>query len=56
MKATVLILRTCAADEYCIEVARDFTAQAKRALDVFPDSEYKKSMVDLCDYIVARER
>ncbi|RJP14315.1 MAG: polyprenyl synthetase family protein [Candidatus Abyssobacteria bacterium SURF_5] len=50
------IVRTCAADEYCIEVARDFTAQAKRALDVFPDSEYKKSMVDLCDYIVARER
>jgi octaprenyl-diphosphate synthase len=49
-------VRAHAADEYCLEVARDFTAQAKRALDVFHDSEYKKSMVDLCDYIVARER
>jgi octaprenyl-diphosphate synthase len=49
-------VRACAADEYCVEVARDFTAQAKRSLEIFPDSEYKKSMVDLCDYIVARER
>lgn len=49
-------VRTYAADEYCLEVARDFTAHAKRALDVFPESEYKKSMIGLCDYIVARER
>lgn len=49
-------VRACAADEYCIDVARDFTSQAKRALEVFPDSEYKRSMADLCDYIVARER
>jgi octaprenyl-diphosphate synthase len=49
-------IRACAADEYCIEVARDFTSRAKHALEVFPDSEYKKSMIDLCDYIVARER
>ncbi len=49
-------VRSHAADEYCIEVARDFTSQAKRALEVFPESEYKKSMLDLCDYIVAREK
>ena len=49
-------LRACAVDEYCIEVARDFALQAKIPLELFPESEYKKSMVDLCDYIVARER
>jgi octaprenyl-diphosphate synthase len=50
------VVRASAADEYCAEVARDFLSQAKRALDVLPESEYKKSMFDLCDYIVARER
>lgn len=49
-------VRAYGADEYCIEVARDFTAKAKRALEIFPDSEYKRSMVGLCDYIIARER
>ncbi|UCD56984.1 MAG: polyprenyl synthetase family protein [Candidatus Hydrogenedentota bacterium] len=49
-------IRACAADEYCAEVARDFASQAKHALEGFRDSEYKKSMIDLCDFIVARER
>ena len=46
----------CAADEYCIETARDFASKAKGAIERFPDSEYQKSMFELCDYVVARER
>lgn len=49
-------LRACSADEYCIETAGDFVSRAKQALGVIPDSEYKRSMIDLCDHIVARER
>ncbi|MBI4832397.1 MAG: hypothetical protein HY801_12790, partial [Candidatus Lindowbacteria bacterium] len=49
-------IRSTGADEYCIDVARHFTSQAKRVLEALPDSEYKKSLFDLCDYIVARER
>ncbi|MBI5116929.1 polyprenyl synthetase family protein [Candidatus Poribacteria bacterium] len=49
-------IRATGADEYCADVARHFTSQAKHVLEILPDSEYKKSMLDLCDYIVARER
>lgn len=49
-------LHGCAADEYCIEVASDFAAQAKRAIESLPDSEYKRSMFDLCDHVVARDK
>jgi octaprenyl-diphosphate synthase len=43
-------------DEQCLEIACEFTSRAKRAIDVIPDSEYRKSMLDLCDYIVTRDK
>jgi octaprenyl-diphosphate synthase len=49
-------MRDCAADEYCNEIARDFASKAKQAIEDIPESEYKKSMMELCDYVVARER
>jgi len=49
-------IRDCAADEYCIEIAGNFASQAKRAIEAVPDSEYRRAMVDLCDFIVARDR
>ncbi len=49
-------IRSNGADEYCLDAARDFSSRAKRALEVFPDSEHKNSMTALCDYIVTRER
>jgi octaprenyl-diphosphate synthase len=49
-------VRSSGATDYCQEVARDFTTRAKTALDICPDSEYKKSMFDLCDYVLERER
>ena len=49
-------MRDCAADEYCNETARGFASKAKQAIEDIPESEYKKSMIELCDYVVARER
>ena len=49
-------LRGCSADEYCIEIASDFASRAKNAIESIPDSEYKRSMIDLCDHIVARDK
>jgi geranylgeranyl pyrophosphate synthase len=49
-------IRDSAADEYCIGTARDFAQQAKLAIEPFAESEYKKSMSDLCDYVIIRNR
>jgi len=49
-------VRTHGADDYCLDIARDFVSRAKQALDVVPDSEYRKSLTELCDYIVARDK
>ncbi len=49
-------LYASSANEYCLEVASDFASRAKRAIDSIPDSEYKRSMTDLCDHIVSRDR
>jgi geranylgeranyl pyrophosphate synthase len=49
-------LKGCSADEYCIEIASDFASRAKNAIESIPDSEYKRSMFDLCDHIVARDK
>jgi octaprenyl-diphosphate synthase len=49
-------LRSCSADEYCIDIATDFASRAKDAIQPIPESEYKRSMIDLCDHIVAREK
>jgi geranylgeranyl pyrophosphate synthase len=49
-------LRSCSADEYCIEIADTFSSRAKNAIEPIPDSEYKRSMIELCDHIVSREK
>ena len=49
-------LRGCSADEYCIEIASDYASRAKKAIESIPNSEYKRSMIDLCDHIVARDK
>lgn len=49
-------LRGCSADEYCTEIAGDFASRAQNALESIPDSEYKRSMIELCDHIVARDK
>jgi geranylgeranyl pyrophosphate synthase len=49
-------IRDCSADEYCAKIAGDFASTAKHALEAIPDSEYKRSMLDLCDHVVARDK
>lgn len=38
------------------EVLKEFTSQATRALDAFPDSDCKRSLIGLCSYLSCRER
>jgi octaprenyl-diphosphate synthase len=45
-----------AVDDYCLGIARDFTAKATSALAIVPDSEYKKSLCELCEYVVTRDK
>lgn len=42
--------------EYCLDIAREFTMKAKNAIEMVPESEHKKSMFELCDYVVTREK
>jgi octaprenyl-diphosphate synthase len=41
--------------EYTATVSGDHIDKAKTALSVFPDSVYKKALIDLADYLLARE-
>jgi octaprenyl-diphosphate synthase len=41
--------------EHTSTVSRGHVDDAKKALSLFPDSVYKKALIDLADYIVARE-
>jgi octaprenyl-diphosphate synthase len=41
--------------EYTARVSKGHIDSAKSLMEVFPDSLYKKALVDLADYIVARE-
>lgn len=42
--------------EYAIQKMNAYRDEAKAKLNSFPDSEYKKSLVLLCDYIVDRNK
>lgn len=50
------VIGNYAADEYCLSIANDFASRAKEAIAAVPDSKYKRSMTDICDNVVARER
>jgi octaprenyl-diphosphate synthase len=41
--------------EYTARVSKEHIDAAKRLLDVFPASPYKKALIDLADYIITRE-
>ncbi len=41
--------------EYTISKAKDAVLKAKKNLDIFPDSEYKISLMDIADYITERK-
>jgi len=42
--------------EYSLDVARNYTEKAKNCLNVFPDSEYKKSLISLVEFVIDRQK
>lgn len=40
---------------YTAGISKDHIDAAKELMDVFPDSPYRKALIDLADYIIARE-
>lgn len=41
--------------DYTISKAKEAVSKAKENLDIFPDSEYKKNLMDMANYIVERK-
>ena len=39
----------------CYRVAQSFAEEACRALDIFPDNDCKRSLVNLAEYVVERQ-
>lgn len=47
-------IRTSDALQHSAAEAREFTARAKSALAIFPDNAYRRALLDLADFAVAR--
>ncbi|MCZ7611110.1 MAG: polyprenyl synthetase family protein [Ignavibacterium sp.] len=41
--------------DYALEVSRSYSIQAKDALNIFPESEMKSSLINLIDFVTQRE-
>ncbi|HMN16031.1 MAG TPA: polyprenyl synthetase family protein [Ignavibacteriaceae bacterium] len=41
--------------DYALEVSRSYSIQAKGALNIFPESEMKSSLINLIDFVTQRE-
>ena len=42
--------------EYSLEAAHNYSEKAKLCLDVFEDTDYKKSLLSLVDYVIERDK
>jgi geranylgeranyl pyrophosphate synthase len=49
-------IRSSQVVEECLEIAADFSARACKALDILPNNDSRKSLVDLAQYIVRRTK
>ena len=52
--AVVEAVRSCVALQYTAAKAREYTAKAKRCLNLLPEGEYRRAMADLADFAVIR--
>lgn len=52
--AVVEAVRSCGAVQYTAAKAREYTAKAKRCLNLLPEGEYRSAMADLADFAVVR--
>ncbi|MDY0083308.1 MAG: polyprenyl synthetase family protein, partial [Ignavibacteriaceae bacterium] len=42
--------------DYALKVSQNYSAQAKDALNIFPESEMKSSLIKLVDFVTQREK
>jgi len=42
--------------EYAMEAANRYADQARKALEILPDSDYKRALLWAPDFVVAREK
>ncbi len=54
LEKAVSILRKTGALDATMDLAKQFSNEARLALDIFPDSEWKTTLQDLADYVVER--
>ncbi len=50
----VSLIRKAGALKSTLDLARNFAGEARQALEVFPDSEWRTTLQDLADYVVDR--
>lgn len=49
-------IRASDAVEYSLELARRYIASAKTQLEIFPDNEARRMLIDIADYVMSREK
>ncbi|MGC8554339.1 MAG: polyprenyl synthetase family protein [Candidatus Acidulodesulfobacterium sp.] len=55
LKTVLSLVKSYGSIDYTISKAKDAIKKAKKDLDVFPDSKYKNSLIDIADYIIDRK-
>ncbi len=55
LKTVLSLVKSYGSIDYTISKAKDAIKKAKKNLDIFPDSKYKNSLIDIADYIIDRK-
>ena len=56
LKLAIEMIRSSEIVPECYRVAQDFTAEACRALEIFPESSCQRALLELTDYVVERQK
>ena len=49
-------VRTSTVLDDCLEIASDFSSQARKAIEILPDNRYRQALYDLACYILRRRK
>jgi len=55
LQTVLKLIKSYDSVDYTISKAKDAISKAKENLDIFPNSEYKKNLMDMANYIVERK-
>ena len=55
LRTVLSLVKSYGSIDYTISKAKDAIKKAKKNLDIFPDSKYKNSLIDIADYIIERK-